>query len=51
MEHREKVGHGNWLFDLGSILQGAVQRNFLTLQAIFARVVQKTPDNHKLGST
>ena len=42
MGHREKVGHDNRPFDLSSILQRAVERNFLTLQGIFARVVQKT---------
>jgi hypothetical protein len=31
MKLRQKVGHGNWLFDLGSISQRAVQKNFLTL--------------------
>jgi hypothetical protein len=51
MGHKENGGNGNWLFDLGSILQRVVERNFLTLQAIFARVVQKIPDNHKQGST
>ncbi len=43
MGHKENVGNGNWLFDLGSISQRAVERNFLTLQGIFAKVVQKTP--------